>query len=91
MSESVRYYIVLEPKERSGYIARVPSLPEVAAEGDSESAAMRNAEEAIRIALAYRRKRGLPIPAVSSFEERMRYAENIMTRYRKTLEILAGE
>jgi len=41
----------------------VPALPEVVTEGDTESEALANVEEAIRAILAYRRDNGIPIPA----------------------------
>jgi antitoxin HicB len=57
------FSIVLEPQEGGGFTVLVPALPEVVTEGDSESEALTNAEEAIRAVLAYRRDNGIAIPA----------------------------
>jgi len=56
------FFIVLEPQEGGGFTVLVPALPEVATEGDTESEALANAEEAIRAVLAYRRDNGIGIP-----------------------------
>ena len=63
MASEYSFSIVLEPQEGGGYTVLVPALPEVVTEGDTESQALTNAEEAIRAVLAYRRDHGLPIPA----------------------------
>ncbi|MBV8800110.1 MAG: type II toxin-antitoxin system HicB family antitoxin [Alphaproteobacteria bacterium] len=57
------YSIILEPQEGGGFTVLVPALPEVVTEGDTESEALANAEEAIRAVLAYRRDNGISIPA----------------------------
>ena len=63
MDEQYSFSIVLEPQEGGGFTVLVPALPEVVTEGDSESEALSNAEEAIRAVLAYRRDNGISIPA----------------------------
>jgi antitoxin HicB len=52
----------LEPQAGGGFTVLVPALPEVVTEGDSEEEALRMAEEAILLALDYRRDHGLEIP-----------------------------
>ena len=56
------FSVILEPQETGGFTVLVPALPEVVTEGDNESDALANAQEAIRAILAYRRDNGLPIP-----------------------------
>jgi len=63
MTDQYSFSVVLEPQEGGGFTVLVPALPEVVTEGDSEEEALRNAEEAIRAILAYRRENGLAIPA----------------------------
>jgi antitoxin HicB len=63
MDEQYSFSIVLEPQEDGGFTVLVPALPEVVTEGDTESEALANAEEAIRAVLAYRRDNGIVIPA----------------------------
>ena len=61
--ESYDFSVVLEPQECGGFTVLVPALPEVVTEGDTETEALANAEEAIRAVLAYRVDHGLVIPA----------------------------
>ena len=63
MSEIYSFSVILEPQEGGGFTVLVPALPEVITEGDSETEALANAEEAIRAILAYRRDNGIAIPA----------------------------
>ena len=56
------FTVVLDPQEEGGFTARVPALPEVVSEGDTEDEALANVEEAIRAVLDYRRDHGLAIP-----------------------------
>lgn len=63
VAEDYRYSVVLEPQEGGGFTALVPALPEVVTEGDTEAEALANAAEAIRAVLAFRRDKGLAIPA----------------------------
>lgn len=63
MAGHYSFSVVLEPQEGGGFTVLVPALPEVVTEGDTEQEALANAEEAIRAILAYRRDRGLAIPA----------------------------
>jgi antitoxin HicB len=63
MAANYMFSLILEPQEGGGFTVLVPALPEVITEGDTESEALANAEEAIRAILAYRRDRGLPIPS----------------------------
>ncbi len=62
MANHLTYSVVLEPQPEGGFSVLVPALPEVVTEGDSEEDALRMAEEAIRLALDYRRDNGLDIP-----------------------------
>jgi len=52
------YTVVLEPAEEGGYTVRVPALPEVVTEGDTEAEALKMAKDAIELVLASRRERG---------------------------------
>ena len=63
MTENFSFSVVLEPQEDGGFTVLVPALPEVVTEGNTEQEALANAEEAIRAILAYRRDRGMTIPA----------------------------
>ena len=63
MAEHYSFSVILEPQEGGGFTVLVPALPEVVTEGDDEKEALRNAEEAIRAILAYRRDNGIAIPA----------------------------
>jgi antitoxin HicB len=62
MSENYNFSIILEPQEEGGFTVLVPALPEVVTEGDTETEALANAEEAIRAVLSYRRDHGIAIP-----------------------------
>lgn len=55
MAESYSFSVILEPQEGGGFTVLVPALPEVVTEGDDEKEALANAQEAIRVVLAYRR------------------------------------
>jgi antitoxin HicB len=63
MAKNYSFSVILEPQEGGGFAVLVPALPEVITEGDSEQEALRNAEEAIRAILEYRRDNRIPIPA----------------------------
>lgn len=63
MQESFSFSVVLEPQEDGGFTVLVPALPEVVTEGDTEEEALANAREAIAAIVAYRRDRGLVVPA----------------------------
>jgi antitoxin HicB len=62
MSGAHSFSVILEPQEEGGFTVLVPALPEVVTEGDTETEALANAEEAIRAVLDYRRDNGLAIP-----------------------------
>ena len=62
MAKKLTYSVVLEPQPEGGFSVLVPAIPEVVTEGDTEENALRMAEEAIRLALDYRRDNGLDIP-----------------------------
>jgi antitoxin HicB len=62
MASAHSYSVVLEPQEGGGFTVLVPAFPEVVTEGDTETEALANAEEAIRAVLEYRRDNGLAIP-----------------------------
>lgn len=63
MAERHSFSVVLEPQEGGGYTVLVPALPEVVSEGETEAEALANAEEAIRVVLAYRQDNGIAIPS----------------------------
>jgi antitoxin HicB len=62
MTENLSFSVILEPQENGGFTVLVPALPEVVTEGDTEEAALANAQEAIRAILDYRRNHGIAIP-----------------------------
>ena len=62
MAENYSFSVILEPQEGGGFTVLVPALPEVVTEGDTETEALANAEEAIRAILAYRCDNGIAIP-----------------------------
>lgn len=65
MPQSFDFTVILEPQPEGGFTVRVPALPEVVTEGDTEAEAMAMAmamaEEAILMVLAYRREHGIEI------------------------------
>ncbi len=63
MSHSFDFTVILEPQPEGGFTVRVPALPEVVTEGDTEAEAITMAEEAIRMVLDYRREHGIEISA----------------------------
>jgi antitoxin HicB len=58
--------VILESQPEGGFTVTVPALPEVATGGDTETAALAMAEDAIRIVLEYRRDHGIAIPEDAS-------------------------
>jgi antitoxin HicB len=62
LSASRTYMVILEPAEEGGFIVRVPALPEIVTEGDTEEEALAMAQDAIELVLESRRERGEPIP-----------------------------
>ena len=65
MKPTRTYTIVLEPADEGGFIVRVPCLPEITTEGDTEAEALAMAKDAIELVLASRAERGEPIPTGS--------------------------
>lgn len=63
MATEQSFTVVLEPLDEGGFLVLVPSLPEVVTHGETEEEAMAMAEDAIRLALGYRRDEGEPVPA----------------------------
>ena len=63
VEQSKEFTVILEPQEGGGFTVTVPALPEVVTEGDTETEALKMAEEAIRMVLEYRREKDLPIPS----------------------------
>jgi antitoxin HicB len=61
MSQLYDFTVVLDPQPDGGFTVRVPALPEVITEGDTETEALAMAEEAIRLVLAYRLEHGIGI------------------------------
>jgi len=62
LSASRTYTVILEPAEEGGFIVRVPALPEIVTEGDTEEEALAMAQDAIELVLESRQERGEPIP-----------------------------
>jgi antitoxin HicB len=62
VSDSRTYTIILEPAEEGGFVVRVPALPEIVTEGDTEEEAFAMAQDAIDLVLQSRRERGERIP-----------------------------
>jgi antitoxin HicB len=62
VAENYSFSVILEPQEGGGFTVLVPALLEVITEGDSETEALANAEEAIRAILSYRQDNGIAIP-----------------------------
>ena len=64
MDETRTFVVVLEPDiEEGGFVVRVPALPEIVTEGDTEADALAMAEDAIRLVLDDRSARGQPMPS----------------------------
>jgi antitoxin HicB len=62
VSASRTYTVILEPAEEGGFIVRVPALPEIVTEGDTEAEALAMAKDAIELVIESRRERGELIP-----------------------------
>jgi antitoxin HicB len=62
VSASRTYTVILEPAEEGGFVVRVPALPEIVTEGDTEEEALAMAQDAIELVLESRQERGEPIP-----------------------------
>jgi antitoxin HicB len=62
VTASRTYTVILEPAEEGGYIVRVPALPEIVTEGDTEAEALAMAKDAIELVVESRHERGEPIP-----------------------------
>ncbi len=65
MTKEFAFTVVLEPQEEGGFLVLVPALPEVVTYGDTEAEAVAMAEDAIRLAVGYRRDHNEPVPATS--------------------------
>jgi len=63
MATEYNFTIVLEPLEEGGFLVLVPALPEVVTHGETEAEALAMAEDAIRLAVGYRRDQGEAIPS----------------------------
>jgi antitoxin HicB len=64
VDETRTFVVVLEPDaEEGGFVVRVPALPEIVTEGDTEADALAMAEDAIRLVLDDRAARGQPMPS----------------------------
>jgi antitoxin HicB len=58
------FVVVLEPDvEEGGFVVRVPALPEIVTEGDTEIEALVMAKDAIRLVIDDRVARGQPMPS----------------------------
>ncbi|NJL71474.1 MAG: type II toxin-antitoxin system HicB family antitoxin [Candidatus Competibacteraceae bacterium] len=62
MDMSQTFTIILEPAEKGCFIVRVPALPEVVTEGDTQVEALAMAQDAIELVIASRRECGEPVP-----------------------------
>jgi predicted RNase H-like HicB family nuclease len=60
-----RISIVLESIEEGGFLAQVPALPEVVTYGETEAEALAMADDAIRLAIDYRRELGEALPTAT--------------------------
>ncbi len=70
MAEERCFTVILEPLEEGGFNVLVPGLPEVATFGETEAEALAMAEDAIRLAISYRRDHGEELPKACSPEVR---------------------
>lgn len=61
MDQSLSFTVILEPQSDGGFTVRVPALPEVVTEGDTEEEALAMAREAIGLVLSYRRDHGIAV------------------------------
>ncbi len=64
------FTVVLQPEPEGGFTVRVPALPEIVTYGESEQEALEMAEDAIRLAVEYRRDQGVEIPPGSDAQVR---------------------
>ena len=62
MDATRTYTVILEVMDESGFLVRVPALPEVVTCGDTESEALAQAKDAIELVLASRLDRGESVP-----------------------------
>ena len=62
VEQNYSFAVVLEPAEEGGFIVRVPAMPEVCTEGDTEHEALAMAKDAIELVIASRLERVEPVP-----------------------------
>ena len=62
MATNYTYSVILEPAEEGGFVVRVPALPEICTEGETEEEALALAKDAIDLVIASRLERGEAIP-----------------------------
>lgn len=70
MTAEYHFTVILEPDEEGGFTVRVPAIPEVVTCGETEEEALRMAEEAIRLAIEYRRDNDEPLPVAAGVQLR---------------------
>ena len=63
MATNYTYSVILEPAEEGGFVVRVPALPEICTEGETEEEALALARDAIELVIASRLERGEAIPS----------------------------
>ena len=63
MASNYTYSVILEPAEEGGFVVRVPALPEICTEGETEEEALALAKDAIELVIASRLERGEAIPS----------------------------
>jgi antitoxin HicB len=63
MATNYTYSVILEPAEEGGFVVRVPALPEICTEGETEEEALALAKDAIELVIASRLERGEAIPS----------------------------
>lgn len=54
--------VIFEDPEDGGYVARVPAVPGVAGQGETEEEAYQDVSEALRVLLEYMDEEGLDLP-----------------------------
>ena len=64
----MKYTVIIEPGQESGYVVRVPALRGCVTQGETREEALANVKEAIEVYIEDLLKDGLPVPSEEGSE-----------------------